>query len=90
MSPAAMAEYRQAFEQAAVGFGWTLHEERVCHELDWDFSWTEKVWYNSLGWRLFAESELSEPMVKEIIHLGELLNQRKHPGDEVAVTALEL
>lgn len=71
MSPFGMEEYRDRFEAACVWFGW--RKVTVPHPHERDSSCddrTEDVWVNEAGERLFAESDLTGAMVREIIRLA--------------------
>lgn len=70
MSQNDMIPYRNRFDAACESFGWLWREIEVPHERDSSCSTTDQVWLNALRERLFAEFDLTETMVKEIIRLS--------------------
>lgn len=74
MSPYEMDKYRNEFVKACTKLGWVKLEVEEYHERDWDCKWTETVWIKDKE-RLFAESDLTEGLVKEIIRFGTVIER---------------
>lgn len=70
MSPHEMTDYRNAFDAAAAKFGWSFRMVEVFHERDDQPARFEKVWFSSMGERLFSEDELTEGLVKAFIRIA--------------------
>lgn len=77
MSPHDMVPYRENFDAACKRLGWKVVTSEVQHERDESCSWTEQVWVNRDGNRLFAEGDLTRAMVEEIIYIACVIRELK-------------
>lgn len=58
---------------AAERFGWKRYSVERCHERDWDCKWTEDGFADADGKYLISDSELYEPMARELVRIASLL-----------------
>ncbi len=74
MSPHDMTKYRKSFDLACKKLGWRKSTvEGWQGERDWDsYAYIDNVWFSSANKRLFAERDLEEGLVRELIHLANL------------------